>query len=368
MAGTGRLPLLTSLRFFAAFEVLVFHCGGDLLVRTATPIQNLFKNGYEAVTFFFLLSGFVLTYSHRRPQEFASRESLWSYYIARIVRIYPVYVLGLVISAPMFYYAGCASRIVDSDVFFSGLVLVPTLLQAWYPPAALAWNSPAWSLSVEAAFYAALPLVIRRFSSISIPIQVGLSLGLLCSTEVLRNWLAVELRQVIGLGSVAETNFSAYFPLFFAPVFMFGSSLARIYADCPGIGRVANVMFNSAAAAVLALFCLRSNLPSWVFSNIVLTPLFGAVILGATSATGWPARLLAAKYLILLGDSSYALYILHAPLSLWLKQIVNSGPQGSGRSCAVTVLFLLGAIALSTICYLYIEVPIQRRLRRVPGG
>src|SRR5581483_10678885 len=106
----NRLPLLTSLRFFAAFEVLVYHCGGSLLERTATPIQNLFQNGYEAVTFFFLLSGFVLTYAHRRPQEFTCRASLRSYYIARIARIYQVYLLGLVLSAPMFFYAGCVSR------------------------------------------------------------------------------------------------------------------------------------------------------------------------------------------------------------------------------------------------------------------
>ena len=352
----NRLPLLTSLRFFAAFEVLVYHCGGSLLERTATPIQNLFQNGYEAVTFFFLLSGFVLTYAHRRPQEFTCRASLRSYYIARIARIYQVYLLGLVLSAPMFFYAGCVSRVLDGDAFLSGLVLVPTLLQAWYPPAALAWNAPAWSLSVEAAFYAVLPLVIRRFSSRSIPMQIGISLGLLCSVEILRSWLE------------AETSFRDYFPLFFAPVFMFGVSLARIYADCPGISRVANVMFYGAVAAVLTLFCLRPNLPSWAFSNVILIPLFGAVILGATNATGWPARLLSTRYFILLGDSSYALYILHAPVSFWWNQIVDSGPEGSVRSCVVSVLFLSSAIVLSTICYLYFEVPTRQWLRRVLGG
>ena len=72
MQKTQRFPALTSLRFFAAAEVLIYHCGHDLLDTAPGPLRDLFSNGYEAVIFFFVLSGFVLTYAHRRPHEFDS--------------------------------------------------------------------------------------------------------------------------------------------------------------------------------------------------------------------------------------------------------------------------------------------------------
>src|SRR5580693_9914155 len=157
-----RLPALTSLRFFAAFHVVIFHLLATQVVRGPDWFQKLSSVGYVGVSFFFVLSGFILVYTY------AGRNlSLKDFWRARFARIYPAYAFSLLFTAPFFFFA-----VLKLDIPFfawpkvhlklaSGLVI--TLLQAWVPPAALTWNSVAWSLSVEAFFYLLFPFLILIF-------------------------------------------------------------------------------------------------------------------------------------------------------------------------------------------------------------
>ena len=180
-----QLPLLTSLRFVAAFEVLLFHVFQKQLNEVHPRIRDLFSNGYEAVLFFFLLSGFVLTRSCLMLEGENGSFSLYNYYRNRIARIYPVYLLGLLIAAPAYFYSGFFTGGIHPDVFSAGLLLVPMALQSWYPPTALAWNPPSWSLSVEASFYAIMPFVIPRYVRLTLVLQVMVSLTLILAAEAL---------------------------------------------------------------------------------------------------------------------------------------------------------------------------------------
>ena len=62
----------------------------------------------------------------------------------------PSYLLALLISAPFFLYSYFVAKTIDLNLFVLGLMLVPMLAQSWCPPASMLWNTPAWSLSVEA--------------------------------------------------------------------------------------------------------------------------------------------------------------------------------------------------------------------------
>src|ERR1700743_1356882 len=90
----ANLKPLTSVRFFAALAVLLFHFGAGMIARLGapTPLRHLFANGYLGVTFFFVLSGFLLTYSYF--DRLASRAELRDYAVSRVARLYPVYLLG----------------------------------------------------------------------------------------------------------------------------------------------------------------------------------------------------------------------------------------------------------------------------------
>lgn len=360
MTKPERLPLLTSLRFFAAAEVLIFHACSTQLHQDATPsvIRDLFNNGYEAVTFFFLLSGFVLTHSHRRDHDLTSGASLRRYYFGRVARIYPVYWLALLIAAPQFIYEGmrAVNPFYAPDEFVSSLVLAPALLQTWYPPAAALWVWPAWSLSVEAAFYVILPFLVPRLSRRPVWQQLAISLALLVVVEVLRIWLSKGGAPWFNPPLNLSFEFLHYHFWLFAPVFVLGSALAGVYAQHPPTRSAANLMFNGAGVLILGLFCCRSSLPLWAFSNVVLAPLFAVLVLGATTAEGLLPRLLSKPSMVLLGNASYALYILHLPLFHWW-QLLNL-PLPPEVFCVI-------AVAVSVICYRYVETPVLRWSRRL---
>ena len=360
MTKPERLPLLTSLRFFAAAEVLIFHaCGAQLhLDGTPSVIRDLFDNGYEAVTFFFLLSGFVLTYSHRRDHDLSSGAALRRYYFGRITRIYPVYWLALLIAAPQFLYEGMReiNPLYSVGEFASSLLLAPTLLQTWYPPAAALWVWSAWSLSVEATFYLILPFLVPRLSRRPVWQQLAISLALLGLVEVLRILLSNGGMPWINPPLNLSFEFLHYHFWLFAPVFVLGSALAGAYAKYPPTPRAASLMFNGAWALLLGLFSCRSSLPLWALSNVVLAPLFAVLVLGATNAEGLIPRLLSNPTMVLLGNASYALYILHLPLLHWWTLLDLPLPPE---------VFCVIAVIVSVVCYRYVETPVLRWSRRL---
>src|SRR5467141_2329448 len=95
-----RLPALTSLRFFAAFHVVIFHFQAMQIFIGPAWFQKLSSIGYAGVSFFFVLSGFILVYTYEgRPMV------LKNFWRARFARIYPAYAFSLLVTAPFFFYA-----------------------------------------------------------------------------------------------------------------------------------------------------------------------------------------------------------------------------------------------------------------------
>ena len=95
-----RLPALTSLRFFAAFHVVIFHFQAMQIFIGPAWFQKLSSIGYVGVSFFFVLSGFILVYTYAgRPIV------LNNFWRARFARIYPSYAFSLLVTAPFFFYA-----------------------------------------------------------------------------------------------------------------------------------------------------------------------------------------------------------------------------------------------------------------------
>src|SRR5262252_4726703 len=95
-----RLPAVTSLRFFAAFHVALFHMK-EMRVLTHPEWLRAFAGiGYTGVSFFFVLSGFILVYTY-----WGRDISLGNFWQTRFARIYPAYLFSLVLTFPFFYLA-----------------------------------------------------------------------------------------------------------------------------------------------------------------------------------------------------------------------------------------------------------------------
>ena len=148
-----RIEALTFLRFAAAFIVVTFHYDRSNQLKNLAP--GIFASATEMVTFFFVLSGFVLMVAYGQKHL-----SIRKYIANRVGRIWPVYLLALGI---YLYFAITLS----GQFFFLPTFLNIFLLQSWVSPYPLSLNFPGWSLSVEAFFYALFPLLIwglRRYN------------------------------------------------------------------------------------------------------------------------------------------------------------------------------------------------------------
>lgn len=352
------LPLLTSLRFFAALEVLIYHRAPRL---TPGFLANLAGSGYEAVSFFFILSGFILVYVYdSRSAASGMTSSRNVFWWARFSRIMPAYALGLLIGAPIFVYSGLVSRITPLDHCLAGLVLLPLLLQAWWPPVAIVWNGPAWSLSAEAFFYALFPWLIRLAGPWSARRGVVVAMILLAVAEAARNAVVS-----VGAPSVFRTNLLLYWPVFHLPYFILGMAIGRWFLDAEPYRRVGyGWLFPIGAAATLLLFGCRSWLPWWALSAPVQAIVFAVLIVGAGAAR--QTGVLALPICVLLGEASYAMYILHEPLVFWWERFV--GGIGERRTWLAFSTFAATVVIGAMGTYLWIETPVRRwLLRHQPG-
>lgn len=348
------LPLLTSLRFFAALNVLVYHRAPSLAPGF---LANLAASGYEAVTFFFILSGFILVYVYDAPaasngMTAAPRTFWWS----RFARIMPAYLLGLLIGAPVFVYAGLVSRTAPMSECVAGLVLLPLLLQAWWPPVAIVWNGPAWSLSAEAFFYALFPWLMQSCRPRRAWQGIAMAMVLLVASTVARELVLSGVE-----ATVFRANLRLYFPLLHVPSFLLGMALGRSFLEVPPLRRAAlGWLFPFGAAATLLLFGFRSQLPPWVVSPPMQASVFSMLIVGAGAAR--QRGVLAAPLFVLLGEASYSMYILHEPLVYWWERYI--GGIGDVRTWSAFTAFAAIVIFGAVATYLWIETPTRRWLLR----
>lgn len=141
-----RIPALTGVRFVAALMVFFSHYPllgiNDTLTRTML-------SGYAGVTFFFILSGFILTYNYLGRFERNPTSSIPEYLWSRFTRVYPLYIFLMIF---MWIKKG------GDDQF----LIYALAAQAWSSSASVAYglNPPAWSISVEAFLYASFIFVI----------------------------------------------------------------------------------------------------------------------------------------------------------------------------------------------------------------
>lgn len=352
--------MLTSLRFFAALNVVLFHLAPQCSNRVLRSVVN---SGPEMVEFFFVLSGFILAYVYIDDESAgvmaAKRADFWK---ARLARILPAYLLGLFLLSPIFFYTGLVSRIVPLGTFLPGVVLVPLFLQAWWPPAALLWNMPAWSLSVEVFFYAIFPTLVGFYSR-----GRGLQTLILGFVMLVGAALVREVFAEMVPPSQFLNHFLWYFPLLHLPLFMFGMALGRWFLDSRNSRLLVHpaVLLWGGIVSAVVLLGLRSWLPEWAVSTPVLSAVFGTVILGAAASP--PGRgPLQAPLLIVLGEASYALYILHMPIGFWWKQYV--GGLGTAGDWLLFGGFAIVAVGVSIACFLWIETPLRRVLLRLTQG
>lgn len=366
----AHLAPLTALRFFAALHVVMYHLGQAHLGWAPAWIRNIAATGYVSVGLFFVLSGFILTYTYADP-ETGFRGERRDYLRARVARIYPVYLLSLLCYAP-FFISYLFKNSPPLTAFWQliasgGLVLV--LQQAWIPAWATSWNTPAWSLSVEAFFYLLLPWILPW--ALRLP-RARLLLGTAAA------WLAALIAPLLFLGLMPAAvrggaegfwiNLAKFTPLFHLPEFLGGVLLGIHFlrqADCPASRVRAPLVALATLGALLWILGHSSAIPYLLLHDGLLAPLFGILIYSLAASKSGLARLLSQPVLVRLGEASYALYILHLMLWTWTAKFARLGfyPE---NGAAVFWIYLVAAILLAVLTHHYVEEPLRKQLRNRP--
>ena len=144
---------LTSLRFIFAMMVFGAHC---YVIDNHFDI-HFFKEGFVGVSFFFMLSGFIIAYNYQKKfsENKITKRTFW---VARIARIYPLHWLTLLIAVALGNYVIASGTIDWCKHFLASL----TLTNAYIPKDNyfFSFNSPSWSLCCEQLFYICFPFLI----------------------------------------------------------------------------------------------------------------------------------------------------------------------------------------------------------------
>ena len=278
------------------------------------PFGPIVNGGYISVSFFLLLSGFILTYNYadRAQRGALTARSFWS---ARFSRLYPVYLFSLVLSVGMLMQEVQAHTKLD---FGLGVVLTPLLLQGWHPLLSTFWNTPAWTMSTEAFFYLLFPwLITRRRPRQVRTILMILGVVWLCGLVLPALYMhfnpdgdAHPDRYSVGIWMRAIK----FMPLQHLPSFLFGMGLGFLNEKIAPESRKRLALGLGAFAALYLILCVGDRLPYVMMHDGLLMPLFAGVIL-CLAGQNPVARFFSMLPFIAIGEASYCLYLLH--FNLW---------------------------------------------------
>lgn len=371
------MPALTGVRFIAALGVVLLHyCA---LVDAPAWLWAILTHGRAGVSFFFVLSGFILTYNYR---DWFTEPPRWAAYRAfgraRFARVYPMYLVALLIASPaalvaMYHDIEWFASVSPTQALVSWICNLTTL-QVYIPLRSFVqlWNGPAWSICCEFFFYAVLPFFLafaaRRLRTLN---GILVAILVLYAAEFLL-WVSASLL-FIRLDNRDLIFYFAYIsPFFRVWEFLIGACLALVYLDHPPrwLQQRRNrdlLLAASLLMVVVVIIGTEYHLVGNLSYYVAFTPWFALIILGLASGptmlTGW----LSSGPMVLLGEASYSLYLIHSTPA-FIVRLVYGKEAAPGWLVALVAIF---CVVASVATLKLIEVPARRMLRgpgREPKG
>ena len=360
-----QLPALTGVRTLLAVNIMLFHF-------TPPHMQLLYpmiNNSYVFVGFFILLSGFVLAYNYADRPGLIKRD----FWLARFARLYPIYLLSLVLFCNMLvveYHARSPGQ------FWSGLILTPLLLQGWHPLLATFWNTVAWTLSCEAAFYFLFPWLIQLTWPKSPGKLVLLLLGV-WGVGLVPHTLYLVFNPDHLQGPIDRYSYGfwlralKYTPASYFCTFLAGIILAKLHTTLPLSIRQRTAVAALSLLAIAAFFAIAvEHVPYILMHGGLLVPVFSALVIGLSGRNIF-ASAFSIRPLMLLGQASYALFLLHFNFINLLRQY--SVPQRLHIEALDPWISYAATLVLAIAAMYLVEQPARKfilkyKTERQPAG
>jgi peptidoglycan/LPS O-acetylase OafA/YrhL len=371
------LPALTGARFVAAALIVLIHSKGYFGVPTGLGSLFAFDQpaAFAALSFFMVLSGFILAYNYPSLDGPGDRVRFW---LARWARVWPAHVSALI------FLVVCLPRSqLDVTVRPSATAFVLNLLlvHAWWPAwnSFCSYNSPSWSVSTEWGLYLIFPWLIHNWSRTGWWNLVGL---LLFTAAMIYACNRSGLPAVVLSWEPSTAGFVYIHPAGRLVAFALGVSLVPALR-C--LNRVRWGSIRSTVVEVLALgaaaYVMRHSSPwahqlkydwpglgdagfQWLLpQGGIALPAFAAVVLVLAWGRGWCSRVLSLPVVVLLGELSFSVYLLHEPLRrVCVARIPWSVSQGLWPWYPLYWVVLIGLAYLNWRC---VECPCRRWLIRL---
>jgi exopolysaccharide production protein ExoZ len=330
------------MRGIAALMVAASHTGSIMMHPENGGLRAFpwAETGWIGVTFFFVLSGFIIAFAHAR--DIGHPQRLARYAWRRFSRLYPVYWIFLAL-----YVIVALSGI--GPVNFStapGHVLTAITLVQWVE-APLIPLRVAWTLIYEVFFYAMFAVLILNR-------KVGVVVFAIWGGAILVDTLVLGTNR---MGPLGMWNVH----------FLMGIACCALYRRAaPGMGLpllaigIAALVALYAAGMIYARPDLQQAQP---MALLLLGVPFAMILVGATMAErdhGFAPPRLA----LLLGDASYAIYLVHsAAISAMARiQFKLFGPLFPAP--LVFILIFVGSVTAGVLCHLWVERPVLALSRR----
>jgi peptidoglycan/LPS O-acetylase OafA/YrhL len=358
-----RLDALTTLRFFAAALIVIGHSDtifGPFAAARAAPFN-------QGVSFFFVLSGFILTWNYPVLNDWQQRRH---FLLARFARIWPLHFVTCVLWIAIIFNF-------DRAAYFPGteglLKLLANLLlvQAWVPDHnwALSFNGVSWSISTELFFYLMFPLLIalwkKRWHQIFL-IQASII------------FLIVSIATFYAIpGESADGKLALPLLLYFTPVvrifeFTVGIALAfivrRMMDSNIALTRPQWLIIEVATFAVITVSMLAAanfagiqqtlgNAANYHFSASGLW-LFWSLVIGVFALSRGPIKdILSLRFAVFLGEISFSLYLCHA---LVINYLENYREQVQPFGMYGYTVFWAGCLLFASLLFMGVETPFRK--------
>ena len=337
---------LTSLRLIFALMVFGAHC----YVIDSFFNAHFFKEGFVGVSFFFVLSGFIIAYNYQKKLQ-ENKITKRGFWVARIARVYPLHWLTLLVAVFLGNYVVASGSIDWLKHFFASL----TLTNAYIPKVDyfFSFNSPSWSLCCEQLFYFSFPFLIPLTKNYK---------------QLLGVFGVVAVLMIVGMYFTPEEDIKGYWyvnPVTRFPDFIVGMLLFQLYErlkDKNITSLQGSIMEIAAVILFLAFYLYASEIPKvYRYSCFYWLPV-AAILISFSLQKGVLSRILSNRFLVIGGEISYSFYLIH--LFVLLSYVEWQKESGFQIAWYYSIPVLLCVIVLlCMLSYRYFEKPMNKRIK-----
>lgn len=348
-----KINSLTSLRFFFAFLVFLCHCRIFIPLNSNKInliIYHIFEELYLGVSFFYILSGFILSLNYQ--DKFLQKKiNIKSFYIARIARIYPLHILTFIISIPLTITVLKSNFLEWIITAFANVFLIHSFIpvQSIY----FSFNGVSWSISNEMFFYFLFPILIYLFSK-----WINSKYKYL----ILFVFLIIPI-----LTTIIKTH--QYWTFYVNPLsrvfdFLLGIIIYNLYKS---YSFKKNTNYTILELSSIILFIIFFLLHSWIpevarFSFYYWLPM-SYLILIFSYQKGIISKFLSNRILIYLGEISFGFYLIHQLVIRYTIIFRNKGFVQVSDNFILILSILIVTLLLSHISYLKFEKPLNKKIK-----